>query len=229
MGTLVVFAKAPRAGRVKTRMTPALSPEEARALYACLLADVLEESARAGAALDLDLVVAGDPPERLSELAALAPAGFRVVEQRGPDLGARMQHAVREVAAAGGLPVLLRGSDSPTLDRALFRDALAAFSEADLVVCPDPDGGYSLVGVRCAAHEVFAHAMSTPSVLVDTLARARSLGLCSRVLEPRFDLDCAEDLHRLAEARRRGPALPCPRTLAYVDERNLWSRAGSVG
>lgn len=223
-GTLIVFAKAPEVGQVKTRMTPALSAEEARGLYACLLDDVLAESARAGAMLDLELLIAGSPPERLAELALLAPPGFRVVAQHGPDLSARMQRAVQEAGAAGALPVLLRGSDSPTLDRRLLADALAALSDADLVVCPDPDGGYSLVGVRQAAHEVFAHAMSTPTVLSDTLARAGSLGLRSRQLEARFDLDRVDDLRRLAEARLREPALPCPRTLAYLDEHDLWSR-----
>ncbi|MEN8181626.1 MAG: TIGR04282 family arsenosugar biosynthesis glycosyltransferase, partial [Myxococcota bacterium] len=176
-GVLVVFAKAPEAGRVKTRLVPPFSPEQAAGLYACLLGDVLEESARAARALDLELVLAAEPPEAMAALAAAAPRGLRVVAQRGPDLASRMRWALAEAAAAGSAPILLRGSDSPTLDVELFRTALARLEAADLVICPDRDGGYSLVAMRRAHPGLFQHPMSTPSVLEDTLAEARRLGL----------------------------------------------------
>ena len=124
----------------------------------------------------------------------------------------------------GGSPVLLRGSDSPTLDPSLIAEAVAALRECDLVICPDRDGGYNLVGLRGPAPTLFAHPMSTSTVLRDTLSRARALGLRSRLLETRFDLDRIEDLRWLAEARRRARALHCPRTLAFLDGRDLWRR-----
>ena len=117
-GALIVFAKRPRAGQVKTRMTPPLTPEQAAALYACLLQDALEASAAIAEQCALDPVLAVHPAAARAELAAACPPGFRVVGQRGADLGERMERALQEAAEAGSAPILLRGSDSPTLDAA---------------------------------------------------------------------------------------------------------------
>jgi len=221
-GVLVVFGKEPRAGFVKTRMTPPLSPEEAAGLYSCLLDDVLETMARVAPALDLEPVLAFHPAEHVTVFARRVPKPFRVVAQRGRDLSERMAWAVAEAGAAGAGPIVLRGSDSPTLDGDTLADALEALRDSDLVVTPDLDGGYSLVGLRAPARGVFAHAMSTPSVLEDTLARAAELGLCARRLAPRFDLDTVHDLAALRAARRERVALPCPRTLDFLDAHELW-------
>lgn len=226
-GVLVVFAKEPRAGHVKTRMTPPLAPEEAASLYGCLLDDVLETMAHAAPAAGLEPVLALHPAESVTSFARRVPKAFRVIAQRGRDLAERMAWAVAEVGASGATPILLRGSDSPTLDGDTLGAALEALREADLVVAPDLDGGYSLVGLRTPASGVFAHAMSTPSVLDDTLARATELGLSARRLAPLFDLDTVQDLAALRAARRDRAALPCPRTLAFLDEHDLWRHLDS--
>jgi rSAM/selenodomain-associated transferase 1 len=231
-GWLVVFAKAPRAGSVKTRLTPPLAPADAAELYGCLLDDVLQESARAARQLGLEAILAVDPPAAARELALRAPAGFRALAQRGDDLGARMTRVAREAVAAGASCALLRGSDSPTLDGAALRDALGALGRADLVVRPDHDGGYGLVGLgraalsRGLAGGLFSHPMSTPSALRDLLAGAGRLGLACAELAPGFDIDRYEDLRLLAAARHEDASIPCPRTLAWLDGRSLWPRAG---
>jgi rSAM/selenodomain-associated transferase 1 len=219
---VVVFAKAPVAGRVKTRMIPPLTPDQAAGLYAAMLADVLDATAEFAARRGLDAVLAIDPPEVCGEMARRAPPGYRVVAQRGPGLSARMAWAVAELAAAGCDRALVRGSDSPALESGTLDAALDALSDCDLVVCPDLDGGYSLVGLRRPAPGLFDHPMSTERVLDDTLANAERLGLRSRVLPPRFDLDTAEDLAHLARARSQGAAHDCRRTLAFLDEGSLW-------
>jgi glycosyltransferase A (GT-A) superfamily protein (DUF2064 family) len=123
---------------------------------------------------------------------------------------------------------LLRGSDSPCLDRVTLGDAVSALSRSDLVVCPDRDGGYNLVGLgvaalaNAAAGALFDHPMSTPHVLRETLARAGLARLRVESLEPGFDIDRFDDLRWLSAARRLHPSLPCPRTLAFLDERHLW-------
>ncbi len=221
----VVFAKAPRPGSVKTRMTPTLRPEAAADLYRCMLEDVLEATAQAARAFGAELVLAAHPPEAVRELAGLAPAEFRIVAQRGPDLGRRMEWAVAEAAAGGARAVVLRGSDSPALGASAFPAALAALDEADLALSPDRDGGYNLVALRRPAPGLFDHPMSTASVLDDTRGRAHSLGLRVRTLAPSFDLDTPADLELLAEARRVDPRLPCPRTLAWLDRHEVWGRA----
>lgn len=228
-GWLVVFARRPAPGRVKTRLCPPLSPDEAAALYRCLLDDVLEESARAARVLGLAPVVAVDPEDARAELAVGAPPGFRAIAQRGPDLGARMRHAVLQAAAAGAPCALLRGSDSPALALAALREGLGALARADLALSPDRDGGYGLVALgprallRSAA--LFDHPMSTPSVLDDTTRGAEGLGLRVALVAPGFDVDRYEDLRQLAAARHGNETLACPRTLAWLDAHGLWPGA----
>jgi glycosyltransferase A (GT-A) superfamily protein (DUF2064 family) len=178
---------------------------------------VLETTAAAASRLGFEAVLAVDPPDAGAALARRAPAAFRVVAQRGGSLGARMDHVVAAAAAAGALPVVLRGSDSPALPADALVEAARALDEADLVACPDPDGGYSLVGLRRPAPGLFAHPMSHGRVLEQTLAAARARGLRTRLAGPGFDVDTADDLGRLA-ALRGGPAAEaCRRTLAWLD------------
>lgn len=236
-GALVVFAKQPSPGQVKTRLCPPFTPEQAADFYACMLDDVLESTLRASAALGLVTVLALHPPEAAAGPPAsgddllrrpsrppefAVPAGLRREPQQGADLGARMEHAFARELAAGHGPVLLRGSDSPTLGLDTLSAALAALAHSDLVICPDRDGGYNLVGLRRPAPGLFSHPMSTASVLVDTLARAQGAGLTHALLPAGFDIDTAADLALLAEARRQGAAGECPRTLAFLDRHDLW-------
>ncbi len=215
-GVLIVFAKAPRPGAVKTRLTPSLSPEAAAGLYACMLADVLETSAAACAALGLEAWLAVHPEEACAELARVAPPAFRLVGQRGPDLAARMQRAVRSAAAAGQRRILLRGSDSPELAPEVLGAALAALDRVPLVLCPGLDGGYDLVGLRAPHDALFELPMSTTSVLADTLAAAERAKLGVELLAPGSDLDTPADLVRLQ--RSADPALRarCRRTLEWL-------------
>jgi rSAM/selenodomain-associated transferase 1 len=219
---VVVFAKRPAPGAVKTRMCPPLSPEQAAALYAAMLDDVLATTAAAAEEAGAATWLAVHPADALEELAARCPPGFRGVVQRGADLPHRMGNALADAAAAGFARILLRGSDNPSLAGAELVRGLAALDGADLAVGPDRDGGYGWIALRGAPPGLFDHAMSTASVLADTLARAAALGLRVRMLAAHFDLDTAADLALLASARERGEALDCPRTLALLDELRLW-------
>ena len=225
-GWLVVFAKDPQPGRVKTRLSPPFSPAAAAAFYRCLLADVLDESAAAAELLGLDAVLAVDPPGSAAEMASEAPASFRAIAQAAGDLGERMGAVAGEAAAAGAAFALLRGSDSPCLARATLRQAVESLARADLVIGPDRDGGYDLVGLgpraldRAASGRLFDHPMSHAGVLRETLARAHDLRV--HLLETGFDVDGFDDLRLLAEARAAGTAISCPRSLAFLDAHGLW-------
>jgi rSAM/selenodomain-associated transferase 1 len=235
VGAIVVLAKVPEVGRVKTRLVPPFSFEQAAGFCAAMLADVLSATAGFSRELGLSSVVAVHPWDRRGAVARMAPPDFRIVPQRGVDLAARMAWAAGEAAAAGAQRILLRGSDSPTLDGRIVAEALDTLGDLDLFLRPDRDGGYGLVGLRRPAAGLFGHPMSTRSVLADTLANAERLGLRARVAEASFDIDTAADLHRLAAARRTGITSVCPRTLAYLDDNALWppacgpSRPASVG
>lgn len=219
---LLVFAKGPKPGAVKTRMCPPWTPDQATGFYDALLGDVLEASAAAALRLGLVPYLCVTPPDAEAALAARAPEPFRTVVQRGEGLGARMGNAAADVGALGHAPLLIRGSDSPTLGEGALRAALDSLARADLALAPDQGGGYLLVALRHPVAGLFDHPMSTASVLEDTLARGRTRGLRTGLLAPGFDVDTVADLALLARARAGPEPLPCPRTLAWLDTQRLW-------
>jgi rSAM/selenodomain-associated transferase 1 len=223
-GALVVLAKAPRAGEVKTRLCPPFTPQEAADLQARMLSDVLAATAEIAQAQGLVPFVAVHPPQACGEIARGAPASFRAIAQRGADLSQRLDWALREACAGGAPRVVLRGSDSPLIDGEVVQAALAALDDVDLVLRPDRDGGYGLVAAKRPAPGLFDHPMSTASVLSDALAKAGRLGLTTHLLEPGFDIDTLADLRRLETLRSPRVARLCPATLGYLDEHELWRR-----
>lgn len=229
-GAIAVMAKVPRPGHVKTRFCPALSQVEAAELAECLLGDVLEATAEMAAECGLSAYLFIDPwSERESFASWLAGLGadvaepFTLLPQQGDDLGERMGNAFTQLAARGHAPLLLRGSDSPGLGRLEVQAALKALSSLDLVVRPDQDGGYSLVGARRAPPaDLFHHRMSHSGVVHETLVRAHERDLRVGRLPGGFDLDQWEDLRHLADLRARGQAGRCGRTLEFFDARGPW-------
>ncbi len=213
----MVFAKAPRAGSVKTRMSPPLSSEDCAALYEEMLCDVLTASVGFADRLALEPVIAFHPPDAVGELLPLAPAGFRLQPQRGEDLASRMAFAVREAFAAGVRRVLNRGSDSPALPLAPFETVAERLDAGDdVVLTPDQGGGYALVGLRRPADGLFDLPMSTDQVLRKTIDRADELGLRASLTEPAFDLDTVDDIRLLAGLSAPERADLCPRTVQFL-------------
>ncbi len=222
-GTLVVLAKAPRPGLVKTRMCPPLTPEQAAELYACMLDDVLHATLAHASELGLDPVVAVHPADALGEVADRAPGAFRVVRQRGDGLAARMDWAMREACATGCERVILRGSDNPAVGFEHVRDLLDLLGRHDVVLTPDRDGGYGMVGVRAPVRGLFDHEMSAEGLLDETLRSARAQGIDVALGEEGFDLDSIEDLATLDDWRRVGEHThTCARTIAWIDDHALW-------
>lgn len=216
-GWLSVFAKAPHPGRVKTRLSPPLSPESAASLYAAMLEDVLHASAVFSRRLGLEPVLHFDPPDARGELERYAPPGYRFRPQRGRGLAERMANAFEEAAAEGVERVLLRGSDSPGLDLPVVAAALAGLEGgADLVLTPDQGGGYALIALKEPRRELFDVVLSTGSVLEETLARARALGLVVSLTPASFDLDLVADLARLDDLPPDRSSVLCPRTVEIV-------------
>lgn len=214
-GVLVLFAKQPVAGQVKTRLCPPLSPESAARLYEAMLLDIADQ--RAGGA-DVDLAVCFTPTDARPWFARHLPADYALTAQRGASLGERMRAAFEAFARAGYDRIALRGTDSPTLPDARIREVFSALDEADLVLCPDLDGGYNMIALREPQAELFAIEMSTGSVLEQTRARAAALGLRSVELEPHHDVDRWRDLALLdAKSDSLDRA---PRTLRWLTEKS---------
>jgi uncharacterized protein len=207
---LGLFAKAPVAGQVKTRLSPPLSPGQCAALYEAMLLDVIDQHAPDRGA---DLALWCSPAEATGWFEARVPARCRVLPQAGATLGDRLAHAFRAHAAEGYERIALRGTDSPTLPQARIEAAFAALERADLALCPDRDGGYNLIALRAPCDRLFALEMSTESVLEQTRKQAVRLGLRCELLPPHHDVDVIEDLERI---RSEVSVEFTPRTLAWL-------------
>ncbi|MEQ1774637.1 MAG: TIGR04282 family arsenosugar biosynthesis glycosyltransferase [Burkholderiales bacterium] len=194
----IVFAKAPRAGEVKTRLIPALGAEGAAALHGQLLHRTLVTATNAGLG-PVELHCAPDDSD-----AFLRDCGRRfgvpLASQKGSDLGARLCHAF-EQGLAGHSRVIIVGTDCPVLTEQHLRDAQAVLSEGnDAVLIPAEDGGYALIGLtQCDAHLFDGIAWGGNTVLATTLGRLKTLGWRWRELETLWDIDRPEDYRRWSE------------------------------
>ncbi len=203
-----VIAKAPVATQVKTRMCPPLTPDEAAALAAALLADTVATARDSGA--DVWAVTAG----AATGFAGVLPPEVPRLPQRGDGLAARLAAAQADLFTRGFDRVLLLGGDCPTVPSRDLREALALLEDADAVLGPARDGGYTLVATARPLPELFAGVpMSTSSTLAATLAAARGAGLRTALLAPRHDLDTVADL---VAALAAGELVSAPATLAAV-------------
>jgi hypothetical protein len=192
-----VVAKRPAPGRTKTRLTPPLRPEDAAALYECFLRDTLD---LVRCVPDVQPAIAYLPAAERDYFARLAP-DFDLVLQEGDSLGERLDHALSRYLAAGYRHVAIMNSDGPTLPLACLTGAFDALAGgAEVVLGPCDDGGYYLIGLRRPAPQLLRNVrMSTPHVLVDTLALARQQGLRVELLPTWYDVDDADSLARLRE------------------------------
>jgi uncharacterized protein len=216
---LVIMAKAPEAGRVKTRLCPPLAAPEAAELSRCFLLDTIE---RVREIPGVSPVIAHDPPESASFFAALAPE-FGLRAQRGGDLGARMAGCIAAGLAAGAPAVILIGTDAPHVGAEQIRRAVGLLGEGahDVVLGPSEDGGYYLIGLRQLHRELFdSMAWSTESVLSETIARCRSLQLRVAQLTPCYDVDTPAALARLGAELAAGGGVAAPRTWEFLAPRH---------
>ena len=191
---LIVFAKAPVAGEVKTRLTTHLSDEEAADLYRAFLEDSLHQYA----ALPLDVRLYVPPPAEL--IGVDVPAGTTLHVQQGKDLGSRMAGAFVEAFAEGYERVAIVGSDHPTLPPGFIAQALGALAERrSIVIGPAEDGGYYLLGMNDFYPQVFAGMEYSHSrVFLDTLEKARESAAQVTVLPEWYDVDSIDALRHLA-------------------------------
>jgi rSAM/selenodomain-associated transferase 1 len=192
---LLIFAREPVLGRVKTRLAADIGPAAALATYRELLA--LTAAAVAAAQVPATVWLAEAPalPAEPTQPRPEWPALPWRVQPPADSLGERMRHAFAEAFAAGAARVLIIGTDCPGLTAALLLRALDQLATHDLVVGPAADGGYYLLGMSELQADLFASKQwSTDTVLADTLADAARLGLRVAQLPTLTDVDSARDL-----------------------------------
>jgi len=216
---LVIMAKAPRPGAVKTRLALSLSPNAVTAFYCCLLEDTLA-LARSLGDVEVAIMCPDSDVDELSRLAGVQLAGkaASVVAQKGEGLAAGLTSVFAHFADGHQRRIIAFNSDSPHLPRSVLEDAFESLAAHDVVVGPTHDGGYYLVGAKASHPTLFAgDGMGTSSALERLLARARALELSVGFAAPFYDIDVADDLTRLAEELRVAPAR-APRTAAWLKE-----------
>ena len=204
---VVIFARAPRPGAVKTRLIPLLGAEGAAALHARLVKRTLE-TARAASLRPIELHGTPDVNDPFFRSCA-GHFAVALAAQAGGDLGARMLAALESVLATHPRALLL-GSDCPALSARHLRQADRALREGtDAVFVPCEDGGYALIGLQRPEARLFdGIAWGGENVMADTRTRLTGLGWRWRELETLWDVDRPEDYARLVTSRlldtRRG-------------------------
>jgi rSAM/selenodomain-associated transferase 1 len=217
---LVIMAKAPRPGAVKTRLAPSLSPEAVTAFYRCLLDDTLA-LARSLKLDDVEVAIMC-PDSDVNELARLAGNEASIVAQKGEGLAAGLTSVFAHFAEGHQRRTIAFNSDSPHLPASILQSAFETLAAHDVVVGPTHDGGYYLVGATAAHPTLFdGDGMGTKSALEILLERARALQLSVGFTDPFYDIDVEDDLTRLAAELRLAPAR-APRTAAWLKE---WGKA----
>jgi hypothetical protein len=217
---LLVFAKVPRPGHVKTRLTPALTPSEAAELYEAFLRDALELYAT----LEVDVRLYLAPPLPDDDRFDL-PARVTVHEQTGEGLGERMARAFRAALAGGYDRASVVGTDHPTLPLAYVRRSFRALA-ADRSVCigPSDDGGFYLLGMSAFYPQLFdGMTYSHADVFDDTLARVDRTDARLTVLPRWYDVDTPEALSRMI-GDLAASGVEAPRTRRAVERLALRDR-----
>lgn len=213
---VVLMAKTPVPGRVKTRLCPPLDPRESAHLYACMLGDMADEIshlARVRRYLFLD------PPGSAGSLRGAPFSAFERFPQRGRDLGDRMWDATATAFRHGAQRVVIVGADCPSLSAARVRQAFRELSAgASVVFGPSSDGGYYLVGLSLPDARLFrGFAWSTEGVLRNAAERCRILSAPFSFLPPGRDVDTGEDLLALRKWTRAHAQPACPRTRRWIN------------
>ena len=182
-----IFAKAPRAGEVKTRLAHAVGADRAAQLAAAMLQDTIGEVTRAG----LPTVLATTEPK------ALQAYGLEVWDQGGGDLGQRLERVIRRATALTGYALCI-GADSPALTALELLEAQRALGDHDAVLAPAEDGGFVLLGLKhCPAGLLSEILWSHASTGTAVRGRLEQRGYRVTTLPQGWDIDHVEDLERL--------------------------------
>lgn len=195
---VVVMAKAPRAGDVKTRLVPPLTYSQAAALAGCFIRDTVLNVRQ----IVDSLMIAYAPANARQDLEPILPSDVLWFQQSGDDLGERLDSVVNHLSTFEYSPVVILGADSPTLPATFVAQALEvlACGHADVTLGPTTDGGYYLVGMNSTIAGLFRNIdWSTRFTYEQTVANANTLNLRLHTLPLWYDVDTPADLYFLRE------------------------------
>ncbi len=216
------MAKVPLPGLAKTRLCPPLSPSGAASLAMCFVQDVIESALR----VNPHVILAYTPTKGRAILEPALPAGLQWLEQQGDNLAERLVAAIAYAYDQGFAPIIVLGTDSPTLPPAFIEQAFGSLStgSADVVLGPTVDGGYYLVGVRKPEPNIFHDiAWSSPDTFKQTARNVRQLNFKLLTLEQWYDVDTFTDLQSLNDELLRDPNTRerAPQTYRWLSSHKL--------
>jgi len=214
----VVMAKAPRPGKVKTRLSPPLTAEQAASLTIAFLQDTTQNLAKASGHGLAAGIISYTPVGEESLFDGLLPTGFSLIPQRGDTFGERLLNTAEDILACGYGSVCLIDSDSPTVPSAAFKQAIEALNQPGdhIVLGPSHDGGYYLIGLKRAHPAPFTNInWSTPTVADETRDRCRQANLELIELSVWYDVDDAETLTTLNAELLEATPPPFATTTGY--------------
>lgn len=188
--SLIVFARAPRLGHVKTRLARTLGDEAALLIYRELAEHTLRVARESG----IPVHVAFTPSDAADEMRIWLGDDLAYEAQAEGDLGARMARSIGARFSEGAGRVVIVGTDCPALSPASIRAALDALARVDVVYGPATDGGYYLIAQRALHPSLFADVpWSSSRTLAVSRAHAQAAGLVVTLLDELRDVDTAED------------------------------------
>jgi hypothetical protein len=203
---LLVFAKTPKPGKVKTRLLAAVPAEVAAGLHEACIADTLRLVRKMRGCDVFVFAASGTSYFRRLLKRQASSVRIRVLPQRGAELGARMENAFRKCFAMGYREVVVIGTDTPWMGVERVRRAFAELKANDVVIGPAEDGGYYLLGMSKMVPDIFRGIpWSTERVLELTLKVIARSKLRGKLLRRDFDLDRPGDLRRAARMLKRRP------------------------
>lgn len=219
---LTVMAKAPKAGQVKTRLSPPLDSHKAAALNIAFLRDTIECLKQAAGAVAADVVISYTPVGAEANFGGIVPGDVALIPQRGSEFGERLHYTVEDLFATGFSAVCLIDSDSPTVPVDAYQEAVRSLLAGQncAVMGASDDGGYYLLGLNATQPSLFEDiAWSTGVVAEQTRQKAREIDLPLYSLPTWFDVDDRRTLTRLCEellVSNSGQGYAAPHTRAYL-------------
>lgn len=212
--TIIIMAKAPVAGAVKTRLEPFLSPAECAELAAAFLLDAL---AKAKAVCE-NTILAYSPAAQRGVLESILQSKTIYVEQTGANLGERMSNAFEFAFAGNSDAVVMIGTDSPTVPADFIRRAFEFLeNESDVVLGETTDGGFYLIGLQRNYPELFENVRwSSAEVFKQTMKNAERLKLRAAQIPVWYDVDVPDDLARLRKEMVTGDTIEATATYQWL-------------
>ena len=210
---IIIMAKVPIAGTVKTRLQPFLSAEQSATLAECFLRDTVSKAKF----LSNELIIAYTPVEKLDVLLAILSNKQIFIEQKGANLGGKMFHAFEFAFSQNSDAVVMIGTDSPTFPAQFITQAFEMLLETDAVLGKTADGGFYLIGLRKLKKEIFETIeWSSPKTFEQTARNIENLNLKLSFLPNWYDVDTPDDLKRLIKDLSKNPSI-APKTFEFLE------------